>query len=335
MCKISVIVPAYNVENYIDKSFKSLLAQTFQDFEIIAINDGSQDKTLEKMRVYEAKDTRIRVIDKMNEGVGATRNLGLELACGDYIIFIDPDDYVHLDLLKLLYEKAIETRANVVVCDYYECYENSKDQVLMKVPIESTDLLVIQENKDLIFKMTPAPWNKLIRTDILKEHEIKFPLEYRSEDLVFTLKLLAKCETLAVVHQPLYYYLANRMNNVSSANDERVLHTILALKEIIESYQNWNLKQTYESELEMLIIKQIQYELHKVIYISDKKLAYRIIVEFYNYLELNVPHWIKNKYYQSLVSQSSLVNKYRYWIYENPPRLKLYYNIRQLKKSLT
>lgn len=335
MCKISVVIPAYNVENYIDKSFESLLNQSFRDFELIAINDGSQDKTLEKMKIYEAKDERVRVIDKMNEGVGATRNLGLDLAGGDYVIFIDPDDYVHPDLLKSLYEKAIETKVNVVVCDYYECYENSKDQVLMKVPVESTNLLMIHENKELIFKMTPAPWNKLIRTSILKEHEIKFPLEYRSEDLVFTLKLLAKCETLAVVHQPLYYYLANRMNNVSTANDERVLHTMRALKEIIESYQNWNLKQIYKLELEMLIIKQIQYELHKVIYISDKTLAYRIITEFYNFLKLNVPNWRKNKYYQSVVSQSSLVNKYRYWIYENPQRLRLYYNIRQLKKSLT
>ena len=80
MCKISVIIPAYNVEDYIDKSFESLLNQTFEAFEIIAINDGSQDQTLEKMKVYEAKDTRIRVIDKINEGVGATRNLGLSLA---------------------------------------------------------------------------------------------------------------------------------------------------------------------------------------------------------------------------------------------------------------
>lgn len=333
MCKISVIIPAYNVEDYIDKSFESLLNQTFEAFEIIAINDGSQDQTLEKMKVYEAKDTRIRVIDKINEGVGATRNLGLSLACGEYVIFVDPDDYVHEDFLKSLYKRAIETKANVIICNYYECYENSNDLVEMKIPIESNSLLSIKENKDLLFKITPAPWNKLIKTSVLKDNHIMFPLDYRSEDLTFTLKLLAKCETLAIESQLLYYYLANRMNNVSSANDERILHTILALQEIMKSYQEWNLKQQYACELEMLMIKQIQYELHKVIYISDKKMAYEIIDKFYDFLKLNVGNWRNNKYYQSIKRELSLVDKYRYWIYESPKRLKFYYRIRQLKKD--
>ena len=116
MNKISVVIPAYNVEKYIDKSFESLLNQTFKEFEVIAINDGSQDYTLEKMKAYEARDSRIRVINKAHEGVGATRNLGLTLASSDYIIFIDPDDCLHPDMLKSLYEKAVETNANVIVC---------------------------------------------------------------------------------------------------------------------------------------------------------------------------------------------------------------------------
>ena len=334
MNKISVVIPAYNVEKYIDKSFESLLNQTFKEFEVIAINDGSQDYTLEKMKAYEARDSRIRVINKANEGVGATRNLGLTLASSDYIIFIDPDDCLHPDMLKSLYEKAVETNANVIVCDYYECYEQSTDKTLMTIPVESTDLLVVEEQKDLIFKITPAPWNKLIKTSILKEHKIEFPLNYRSEDLVFTLKLLAQCKTLAIVHQPLYYYLANRMNNVSSANDERVLHTLNALQEIITSYETYNLKQLFEEELEMLVIKQIQYELHKVIYITDKELAIRIINVFYQFIENNFPTWRKNKYYQSLYQEMNFMNKYRVWIYEQPYRLKIYYQIRQLKRVL-
>lgn len=334
MNKISVVIPAYNVEKYIDKSFESLLNQTFKEFEVIAINDGSQDYTLEKMKAYEARDSRIRVINKANEGVGATRNLGLTLASSDYIIFIDPDDCLHPDMLKSLYEKAVETNANVIVCDYYECYEQSTDKTLMTIPVESTDLLVVEEQKDLIFKITPAPWNKLIKTSILKEHKIEFPLNYRSEDLVFTLKLLAQCKTLAIVHQPLYYYLANRMNNVSSSNDERILHTLQALKEILTSYERWDLKWSFEAELEMLVIKHIQYELHKVIYITDKELANRIINEFYQFIEKHFPMWRKNKYYYSLYQDMDFMNKYRAWIYEQSNRLKIYYQIQQLKRAL-
>ena len=114
-----------------------------------------------------------------------------------------------------------------------------------------------------------------------------------------------------------------------------VFSTLLnALQEIITSYETYNLKQLFEEELEMLVIKQIQYELHKVIYITDKELAIRIINEFYQFIENNFPTWRKNKYYQSLYQEMNFMNKYRVWIYEQPYRLKIYYQIRQLKRVL-
>ncbi|MDE5977506.1 MAG: glycosyltransferase [Turicibacter sp.] len=332
MNKISVIVPSYNVESYIDKSFKSLLNQTFKEFEIIVINDGSKDNTLEKLKFYESIDSRVKVIDKANEGVGATRNLGLHLAKGEYIIFVDPDDSLHSDMLQLLYEKALETSANVIVCEHYVCYEQSDAMTVMPIEVKSSELLFVKERKDLIFQLNPAPWNKLIKVSWLKEMKIEFPLDYRSEDLTFTTKVLARCQTVAIVHHPLYYYLANRIDNVSSANDERILHTLQALQDILISYEHWNLKEEFKAELEMLTIKQIQYELHKVIYLEDKKLANQVIYEFFKFLKINFPDWKKNKYYRSIYQKLNLINKYRIWIYEKPGRLKMYYDIRQVRR---
>lgn len=332
MIKISVIIPAYNVENYIDKCFKSLLSQTFKDFEVIAINDGSKDYTFDKMKKYELAFQNIQIIDKLNEGVGATRNLGIELSKGEYILFVDPDDYLHPKMLEVLYEKAIQTTADVSVCDFYECYEQTAEQLTITTPIESEQLIVISDEKDILFKITPAPWNKLIKAKILKERRILFPLDYRSEDLNFTPKLLANCQTLAVVHQPLYYYLSNRINNVTSTYDERILHTRKALEEVMEYYISEGKYDSFKYELEMLVIKQIQYELRKVIHIKDKALARQIILEFYQFIEGNFPTWRKNKYYRRELKRMTLLNRYRTWIYEKPVRLRMYYSIRQLRR---
>ena len=118
MSQISVIIPAYNVAKYIDKCFKSLVTQTFKDFEVIVINDGSTDETLTLIREWEQKDSRFKVMDKQNEGVGKTRNLGLSLSSAPYVIFIDPDDYLHEEMLEKLYEGIRLSDASVAICEF-------------------------------------------------------------------------------------------------------------------------------------------------------------------------------------------------------------------------
>ena len=127
----------------------------------------------------------------------------------------------------------------------------------------------MNENKDLLFKINPAPWNKLIKKEILINYQILFPTDYRSEDLAFSIMLLSHCDEISIVNQPLYYYLANRLNNVSSAYDERILHTLLALETIMSYYKETN-------KFEIKNVKEIVlYEFHSI----GKIITYTLVVD--------------------------------------------------------
>ena len=114
MVKVSIIVPVYNVENYIERCLKSLVNQTLKDIEILIINDGTPDNSIEICEKYAKNDNRIKIFNKENEGLGLTRNYGIERATGEYIAFVDSDDYVTLDMCENLYNAAIENNADIV-----------------------------------------------------------------------------------------------------------------------------------------------------------------------------------------------------------------------------
>ncbi len=333
MSQISIIIPAYHVEKYIEGCFKSIHYQTFTDFEVIAINDGSTDGTLQKLREWEQKDERIRVIDKVNEGVGVTRNLGLSLAKSPYVIFIDPDDSLHPQMLEKLYDVITKYQAPLAICGYYDCFEDSSNQYEILMPTAKEELIEMTKQKDFIFNVNPAPWNKLISRKLLIQHDLAFPTDYRSEDLAFTLMMLSHCNQVAVVNEPLYYYLANRTNNVSSTYDERILHTITALKAIMAYYREQNQFENYKQELEMIAINQVLYELQKVIYIKDKSLAMKLIEAFYQYLESEFCSWQANPYYREKCINVGMKNKLRANIYHSKQFLKIFYYLRNFLKS--
>lgn len=333
MSQISIIIPAYHVEKYIDRCFESICNQTFTDFEVIAINDGSTDETLLKLHEWEQKDERIKVIDKINEGVGVTRNLGLSLAKSPYVIFIDPDDSLHPQMLEKLYNAITKYEAPVAICGYYDCFENSSNQYEILMPIAKEALIEVRTQRDFLFKVNPAPWNKLISRKLLRQHDLVFPTDYRSEDLAFTLMMLSHCDQVAVVNEPLYYYLADRTNNVSSSYDERILHTITALKAIMAYYREHHQFEAYKQELEMVAINQVLYELQKVIYIRDKSLAMKLIEAFYQYLGTEFTSWQANPYYREKCVNEGVKNKLRTKIYHSKQLLKSYYSLRNLLKA--
>ena len=125
MTKVSIIVPCYNVEKYIDRCLLSLINQTLKEIEIILINDGSTDRTDEIIQKY-LNDNRIKYFKRTNHGIGNTRNFGLKEATGEYIGFVDSDDYIELNMIELLYKKATEKNLDIVVCDFYRNFDETK-----------------------------------------------------------------------------------------------------------------------------------------------------------------------------------------------------------------
>lgn len=203
MIKISVIVAVYKAEAYLHRCVDSLLTQTFTDFEILLIDDGSPDRSGEICEEYARMDTRIRVFHKANEGVGATRQFGIDHACGEYSIHADPDDWAEPTMLEELYRKAKETDAELVICDYYVDFPNKT--IYRKQ--EPTSLDHDQLIKDLFQRLHASLCNKLIKSTCYKTRDVHFikGINYR-EDLLVNIQMLKQETKVAYLPKAFYHY---------------------------------------------------------------------------------------------------------------------------------
>ena len=175
MSIISVIVPVYNVEKYLSQCLDSILAQTFKDFECICVNDGSTDGSLDILQEYAKKDDRIKIIIQENKGLSAARNVGIREAIGQYISFVDSDDWVDKNYLQILYRTIENTNSEVVVCNYEKYYEK-EDKFSSNIFPQGSK---ISCNDNLSLKISkgytqPTVWTKIIKMKLLKEKMIVF-----------------------------------------------------------------------------------------------------------------------------------------------------------------
>lgn len=197
--KISIIMPIFNASKYLKKALDSVIQQTLQSWELIAIDDGSTDSSGAILDEYAKKDSRIRVMHQPNRGVAATRQLGVSLAHGDYCIQVDADDWTEPDYLQQLYDKATQTDADMVWCATYV----NENNVWQMAAEESADKLIRAILNQLHWGTL---WNRLIRRDICQNEGIRFPLCNMWEDMAYVVQCLTKCKTIAYINKPLYHY---------------------------------------------------------------------------------------------------------------------------------
>lgn len=214
---ISVIVPVYKVENYLNKCIESIVNQTYSNLEIILVDDGSPDNCPAMCDQWAAKDSRIRVIHKENGGLSDARNTGMEIASGSYICFVDSDDWIHPEYVERLYSACIEHQTSIAACDVQFVFDTSIIDYSLP-SFKSTCCTTEQALNTLIHGtgFRAVAWNKLYRRDILKNES--FPVGRFHEDEFFTYRILAKAPTLAYVDAQLYYYYQRSgsiMNSVS------------------------------------------------------------------------------------------------------------------------
>lgn len=204
MERINVIVPVYNAENYLQDCITSILAQSYSDFALILVNDGSTDGSLSILQDYAAKDGRILVVDKPNGGVSSARNAGLAACEGKYLVFVDADDTVERDYLSQLYQHAQEGR--LTLCGFEDRAKTPPDFVFDRTAETST--LGKADFCQLYLKwLINSPCNKLYETRIIKENALSFqPGLSMGEDLLFNLDYIRHVEGFTVVNKPLYHY---------------------------------------------------------------------------------------------------------------------------------
>lgn len=216
---ISVLFPVYNTEKYLAEALDSLEAQTFRNFEIIAVNDGSTDRSGEILRDYAARFPNIRLIEQANSGKPAALNAGLDLASGEWIAIMDSDDSAAPEYLEHLYATAQKTEADLVSCGYELIYPECR--ILRDSRWACVAPHSLAEFPELLF-LDNTNWNKLYRMQMLKTYNIRFDRELKmAEDLPFFFQTLLAANRIAVIPQPLYFYRQEREGQLSAIDDAR------------------------------------------------------------------------------------------------------------------
>ncbi len=215
MSRASIIVPVYNAEKYINKCVDSILAQTYEDFELLLINDGSKDNSGNICDDYANKDKRVRVIHKENGGVSSARNLGLDLANGDYVMFVDSDDWLEIDALKNLYAKANGCSFVIAGYNVVTLYRTAAHGLEDK-KVSKTEL--VEEYRKLNGKnlIMTVPWGKLYKRDIIEKYGIRFDTTMKmAEDTKFTIEFSQRVEDACFISEIIYNYNCTNVTSIT------------------------------------------------------------------------------------------------------------------------
>ena len=208
---VSVVIPIYNVEKYLDNCVASVCNQTYQNLDIILVDDGSPDHCPEMCEEYARNDTRIRVVHKQNGGLSDARNCGIKAAKGKYITCIDSDDYVSKDFVEYLYRLLKGANADISICDFVKTKSLNENRIFTSE--EKIELSPDQAIQEMLYAktFTTSAWGKLYRAELF--HGITYPLGKYSEDMYTTYKLLEKANKVVYGNQVCYYYV-HRSNSI-------------------------------------------------------------------------------------------------------------------------
>lgn len=285
--KVSIIVPVYNVEKYLEKCLDSLAMQTLKDIEIIIVNDGSTDSSPEIIKQYEEKYNNIKSYSKENGGLSDARNYGLKYVTGEYVAFLDSDDYVDTTLYEKMYNKAINEKADYVECDFIWEYP---DESRIDTGIRYTNKL------EMFTYARVVAWNKLIKSEIVLENEdLRFPYGLKYEDVEFFYKLVPKVSKFAFVEEPLIHYI-QREDSLVKVQTEKTLDLITSLNEVLDYYKEKDFYDEYKDVIEYTFARlTLCSSLKRMAKIENNELRKKCIKQAWNNLNEKFPNWKNNR----------------------------------------
>ena len=313
MPKVSIIVPIYNVEQYLPRCIESLVNQTLQDIEIILVNDGSTDNSGKIAKEYcEKYKEKIIYLEKKNGGLSDARNYGMPYATGEYIAFLDSDDYIEKNAYEEMYNKAQEENADYVECDFIWEYPNK---------IREDKRIEYKDKHEMLSFVRVVAWNKLIKRSLLEENNIKFPKGLRYEDVEFTYTLIPHLEKTADVNKCFVHY-TQRQNSIANVQNERTAEIFTVLQHVIDYYKAHGLYDEYKDELEYNYARYLLCSsLKRMCKIQDKSKRKELIKKTWIELNRKYPEWKKNKILNTVKSGNNIymktINKFTYNIYTN------------------
>ena len=317
MPKVSVIVPIYNVEKYLEKCINSLLSQTLEDIQIILVNDGSKDNSGNIAKEYEKNNKdRVIYVEKENGGLSDARNYGLKYATGDFIAFLDSDDYIEKNAYEEMYNKAIEENADYVECDFIWEFHN-KIRVDKQYPYKN--------KKEMLSFVRVVAWNKLIKRQLITDNNLEFPKGLRYEDVEFTYKLIPFINKFAYVDKPFIHYV-QREGSIANVQNERTAEIFTVLDNVIEFYKKNNIYEKYRDELEYNYARYLLCSsLKRMCKIKDKTIRGKLLTESWERLNSNFPNWKEN-----VILKTVNIGKNKYMRTVNKSTYKIYSKILEI-----
>lgn len=288
MADISIIVPIYNAEKYLNKCIDSLVNQTKKELEFILVNDGSTDSSEDIIKSY--KDKRIKYFKNKNQGIGKTRNFGIDKATGKYLMFLDSDDYLDINACEKLYNKAIKEKSDLVVFDFYRV-----EDTLKEVTINNFKSSSLKENPNLLLDINLGPCNKLIKRELIDKNNTRFNEELKYEDTPFVTEIIKNANKISKLNEYLHYYVIHS-NSETTVRDERVFDIIKIIDIIRNQYKDEKYMEDVVNKLTVRTFTNytIQQRVQK-----DLKVGMKFIDEAFSYMKKNIPNYKNNKYYET------------------------------------
>lgn len=295
--KLSVIVPVYNVENYIEACIQSLLVQSFDDFEIIIVDDGSKDSSIERAHEITKNIDKVRILTKVNGGLSDARNFGIEHSNGDYLAFIDSDDTIHPDMFKSMMNKLISEQADVCSCDLEYVYPNGRKE-------RSSGMVIKDMNPYSIMLTNNSACNKIFKRDLFKH--IRFPLGRWYEDLA-TIPIILKQACKVVYVDQVFYYYFQREGSIAHGRNEKMFDIYWAVQHVEDVLGSSSDKDWISIRNKLLIEHGLfltNIRIKKMDRWNDRKIYFKKNLQKLSELH---PNWYQDKNLAQYSSKSRLI----------------------------
>ncbi len=320
MPKYSLIIPVYNVEDYIIECAISIHEQSYHDFEAIFVDDGSLDNSIKILQKYikDNNDNRLHILSKKNGGLADARNYGLKKAHGEYIIFIDSDDFVSCDMLEQVDKVISDDNPDMLVFDFYIYYNEEKMKYAKALADTKGDSLI---KKHLV--SPPSAVNKVYKKGLFTANKIEFPKSLWYEDLATTTRLLPLTKKISYLNKPLYYY-RQRVGSIMNTASNKLFDMYKVLDIIYKFYQDNRLYDEYKDEIERLFIYNCFF-LVNAFGIAKYKESRVEQLKAIDYLEKHFPDWPHNIY----LKKEKIVKKNHILIMKHRRLLVLYNLLRR------
>lgn len=308
--KISVIVPVYNVEKYLRECLDSLVSQTMDGIELIVVNDGSPDNSQQIIDEYSLKyPEMIKAYTKENGGLSDARNYGLLKAEGEYVMYVDSDDYIDVTMCEKMYEACVRDNAEIGFCGLYKQTAKGKLKE-KKIRIAIDGATSIYEKPELLRRFTSYACNKIFKKSFLAESKLSFP-DRHFEDSAVIYNYLALANRVVFVDEPLYFYRTGREGAITVTVDEKIFDIFQSCNSIIDFYKGKGIFDRFYPEIEYLCIIHLQARLNTLEKSTDYEIVNRFVEQYFAFMDDGFPDWRVNKYYREVTEQRISANKYK------------------------